>query len=88
MTELGESDERLLERCSEILAGAQNGQIEGILCVCFMATGSINVQVAGDQGLIVRLGALVVASDAIKLLETQQQIERQQTANWGPGGNA
>ncbi len=81
-------DEQLIARASEILAGAQSGAIEGLLCVCFMANGTINVQVAGSQPLLVRLGALVVASDAIKILETQQQLVRQQQANWGPGGNA
>ena len=83
-----EPDERLLARAGEILAGVQSGQIEGILCVCFMQNGSINIQVAGEQALVVRLGALVVAGDAIKVLETQLATQRAQAANWGPGGNA
>ncbi len=88
MTESKEPDEQLLARTNEVLAGVQNGTIEGILCVCFMANGTINVQVAGNQPLVVRLGALVVASDALKVLETQLAAQRQQMANWGPGGNA
>jgi hypothetical protein len=90
MTEPNEPDERLLGRASEVLAGVQNGQIVGMICVCFMQTNAINVQVAGDQSLIVRLGSLVVAGDALKVLETQmqQQALQQQPANWGPGGNA
>ena len=42
----------------EILAGAQSGQIKGILCICFMANGTLAVQVGGEQALVVRLGAL------------------------------
>ena len=83
-----EPDERLLTRAGEVLAGCQSGQIEGIMCVCFMQNGSINVQIAGGQSLVIRLGALVVAGDAIKVLEGQQQAERERLANWGPGGNA
>jgi hypothetical protein len=84
-----EPNEQVVARASEVLASAQSGKCVGILCVCFMDTGAINVQVAGEQGLIVRLGALSVAADAIKLLETQMQLQRsQQPANWGPGGNA
>jgi len=90
MTDQAEPDENLVARASEVLASVQSGKMIGMLCVCFMDGGAINVQVAGDQGLIVRLGALNVAADAIKLLETQLQIQRQQKqlASWGPGGNA
>ena len=83
--ENAEPDEQLIARVQEVLAGAQNGSITGIVCVCFMASGTINIQVAGQQPLITRLGSLVVASDALKLLETQQQIARQQATAWGPG---
>jgi hypothetical protein len=88
MTESKEPDEQLLARAGNVLAGVQSGQIEGIMCVCFMANGTINVEVAGNQSLVVRLGALVVASDALKVLETQLAQQRQQLANWGPGGTA
>jgi len=83
-----EPDEAVVSRSGEILTGAQSGAINGILCVCFMANGAVNIQVAGEQSLIVRLGALHVCADAIKLLETQQNIQRQQAAKWAPGGNA
>ena len=84
-----EPNEQLVARATEVLMSVQQGKCVGILCVCFMDTGAINVQVAGEQGLIVRLGALTVAADAIKLLETQLQMQKQQQqANWGPGGNA
>jgi hypothetical protein len=80
-----EPDEALIARVQEVLVGAQNGSITGIICVCFMASGTIGVQVAGQQPLITRLGSLVVASDALKLLETQQHVERTRAAQWGPG---
>lgn len=88
MNESKEPNEQLLARAGEVMSGIQAGTIEGILCVCFMANGTINVQVAGNQSLVVRLGALVVASDALKVLETQLAAQRQQMANWGPGGTA
>ena len=84
--EAAEPDEALLARVQEVLAGAQNGSLTGIICVCFMANGAINIQVAGQQALITRLGALVVAGDALKLLETRQQTEREQRSQWAPGG--
>ena len=88
MSEL-EPDDNVIARTSEVLAGAQSGKITGVLSICFMHDGAINVQVAGEQSLVVRLGALVVCGDAIKLLETQKQVrQQQQNVNWGPGGNA
>ena len=83
--EQAEPDEQLLARVQEIVTGAQSGSIVGIICVCFMANGQINIQVAGQQPLIVRLGSLVVASDALKLLETQQALQREQRSSWAPG---
>ena len=85
--EAAEPDEALLARVQEVLAGAQNGSLTGIICVCFMANGQINIQVAGQQPLIVRLGSLVVASDALKLLETQQALQREQRSSWAPGSS-
>ncbi len=86
MSAENEPDEQLLARVQEVAQGAQNGSLTGIICVCFMANGAINIQVAGQQALITRLGALVVASDALKLLETRQQTEREQRSQWAPGG--
>lgn len=84
-----EADENVISRVQEVLSGAQSGAIEGVLSVCFMRNGSISMQVAGEQSLIVRLGALQVCADAIKLLETQRQINRQQqNPTWGQSGNA
>ena len=88
MTDDVEPDSALVARASEVLAGVQSGKIEGIICLCFMDNGAINVQVGGDQNLVIRLGALVVAGDVLKLLETQLAATRAQQANWGPGGNA
>jgi hypothetical protein len=85
MSENAEPDEALIARVQEVLAGAQAGSITGIICVCFTSNGSIHIQVAGQQPLIARLGSLVVASDALKLLETQQAIAREQSKQWAPG---
>ena len=86
MSEQNEPDEALIARVSEVMSGAQSGSITGIICVCFLSNGNINVQVAGHEPLVVRLGSLVVASDALKLLETQQHAERARATQWGPGG--
>jgi hypothetical protein len=83
-----EPDAALLARVGEVMSGVQSGAIDGVLCICFMANGTINVQVGGNQSLIVRLGALEVTRDAVKLLEHQQQAQRQAQAQWAPGGNA
>jgi len=86
MSEQNEPDEGVIGRAQEVLTGTQNGSITGIICVCFLSNGNINVQVAGHEPLVVRLGSLVVASDALKLLETQQHAERARATQWGPGG--
>jgi len=84
-----EPNEHLVARVASVLAGAQSGNIQGIICVCFLATGAVHVEVSGEQNLLVRLGALNITADCIKLLETQMAQQRaQQPANWGPGGNA
>ena len=88
MSESKEPDEQLLARAGNVLAGVQDGTIAGILCICFMANDTINVEIAGPQNMLVRLGALSVAGDAIKVVESQLAQQRQQMANWGPGGNA
>jgi hypothetical protein len=83
-----EPDDAVVSRAQEVLALSQSGQIVGICCVCFLANGQMTIQVAGEQNLLVRLGSLVVAADALKMLETQQQVQRQAAREWAPGGNA
>ena len=84
-----EPNDAVIGRLSETLAAAQSGALEGIVCVCFMANGAVNVQVAGSQNLITRLGALEVTRDAIKLLESQLQKQTgNPPINWSQAGNA
>ena len=83
-----EPDENVIARISEVLAHAQSGALVGMVCICFMRNDSVNVQVSGEQSLIVRLGALSVAADAMKVFETQKKVAAQQAAQWGPGGTA
>jgi hypothetical protein len=83
-----EANEAVVQRCANVLAAAQSGGMQGVISICFLASGAVHVEVAGEQNLLTRLGALHVATDCIKLLETQLAAQRAQQANWGPGGNA
>jgi hypothetical protein len=88
MSEQSEANDAVIERCTNVLTAAQSGGVQGIICVCFLASGAVHVEVAGEQPMLIRLGALHVATDCIKLLETQLAQQRAQQANWGPAGNA
>ena len=81
-------NEDAVTRLSELLANARSGKLVGLIAICFMNGDTLNVQISGQQALVVRLGALEVASDGVKMVETQRQISAKQAAQWAPGGNA
>ncbi len=82
------ANELVVEQCQNMLTAAREGRILGHVCVLFLASGDLNVMVAGEQKLYERLGALEIARDGVKVFAAQEQAKRQHLAAMPAGGRA
>ncbi len=84
-----EPDETLVNQFQQMLAAVQQSRVIGHVSILFNASGELNIMLAGDQSMLIRLGALEIARDGVKVFAAQQeQAQKQTLVNMPVGGRA